>query len=119
MTILLAACAVPFIGSDSEEESRAKESESLAALYNATSGSEWKNSAGWLSDQPVETWHGILYYSSERLVPGPGNTTETVGGVSQLRLESNGLRGQIPPELGNFNFLSQLYLVLGQICFRR
>ena len=108
IAILLAACAIPFIGS--EAKTLAQEREALVALYNATGGADWRNNARWLSDQPVETWHGILYYSDERLAPGPGNTTKTVGGVSQLRLESNGLRGQLPPELGNFKFLSRLYL---------
>ena len=117
MAILLAACSVPFIGSDSEpfigsdseEETRAQERERLVAFYNATGGPDWRYSARWLSDQPLENWGGILYFSSERSV-GLGGGTVTEGGVTGIKLETNGLKGQIPSELGHFRFLSQLWL---------
>ena len=31
----------------------------LVALYNATDGPSWKNSANWLSDKPLGQWHGV------------------------------------------------------------
>ena len=108
IAILSAACASisnlnPFSDSVSEEEA-------LIALYNSTNGAEWGNNDLWLSDLHIGTWHGIRYYRDERLAPGPGGGTHIVEGVAGLNLESNGLSGEIPPELGNLAFLSRLFL---------
>ena len=74
----------------------------MASFYNATGGAEWKDDSLWLSDLSAGIWTGVVYYRDERLVPGPAEGTQIVGGVSELMLEGNGLKGQIPPELGNF-----------------
>ncbi len=108
--VLLSACAVAIPLTESEEAKQAKEREWLAAFYDATGGGEWTNNARWLTDLPLEDWHGVQYYSVVRPAPGPGDRVQTVGGVAGLKLESNGLTGRIPAELGNFNFLSELYL---------
>ena len=108
MAIVLAACAVPFIGSDSEEDRQARERKLLVAFYNATGGPEWKDNSLWLSELSLGIWKGVVYYSDER--PAPLGGTEIVEGVNQLRLERNGLTGRIPSELGNFNLLSRIYL---------
>ena len=60
--------------------------EALVALYHATVGPNWINSANWLTDAPFGEWHGI--------------TTDDAGRVTELRLPENGLSGEIPPELG-------------------
>ena len=31
----------------------------LVALYSATDGASWKNSANWLSDAPLDEWYGV------------------------------------------------------------
>ena len=68
----------------------------LEALYNATGGPSWTNSTGWLTDAPVGDWHGV--------------TTDSVGRVVGLHLQSNRLTGEIPAELGSLAGLEQLYL---------
>ena len=61
----------------------------LVALYNATGG------ASWLTDTPLGDWHGV---------------TIVDGRVTELHLGGNGLRGDIPPELGNLTHLRELWL---------
>ena len=31
----------------------------LTAFYHATGGADWTNSEGWLSDGPLDEWHGV------------------------------------------------------------
>ena len=111
IAILLAACSPgrfvsgvnPFDNSDEE---------SLTALYNATGGADWKNSSGWLSDEHIASWHGVRYMREERTTSNPmgGTSTHVVQGVIGLDLRSNGLKGEIPSELGNFESMSRVWL---------
>ena len=55
----------------------------LWALHEATNGAEWHHSDNWLTDAPLETWHGV--------------TVDDQGRVSVLNLAFNNLRGHIPP----------------------
>ena len=67
----------------------------LVALYAATNGEGWYNSANWLTDAPLGDWYGV----------------QTRGGdVLIVSLGSNGLTGTIPPEIG---LLSTVSLYLG------
>ena len=68
----------------------------LVALYNATDGPNWINNTNWLSDEPLGEWHGV--------------TTDSNVRVSELWLNDNGLKGQIPAELGNLANLTFLGL---------
>ena len=70
--------------------------EALTALYNATGGANWTNNNGWLSDRPIGEWHGV--------------TADRAGRVTRLALNSNGLAGTLPPELGGLSGLGTLYL---------
>ena len=70
--------------------------ETLTALYNATGGANWTNNNGWLSDRPIGEWHGV--------------TADRAGRVTRLSLNSNGLAGTLPPELGGLSGLGALYL---------
>ena len=119
IAILLAACTVPFSGpnseansgSYSEAETPVQERQALVALYKATGGAEWRNNARWLIDQSVGTWQGVQYYRANRPVfSGDGGISETgtVEVVQGLSLKSNWLSGEIPPELGNLNYLTLL-----------
>ncbi len=69
--------------------------EALVALFNAT-GPIWFRSIGWLSDAPLSEWYGV--------------TTDDDGRVTELRLPTNELGGEIPPELGNLANLESLNL---------
>ena len=64
--------------------------------YNATDGPNWGNNNNWLSDKPLDTWHGV--------------TTDHNGRVIVLSLPKNRLNGEIPTELGTLFSLRELDL---------
>ena len=68
----------------------------LIALYDATGGPEWTNSGDWLTDAPLGEWYGV--------------STDAGGRVVGLDLQSNGLEGPIPRELGGLAELETLIL---------
>ena len=68
----------------------------LVALYNATNGTGWVDDSNWLSDAPIGRWHGV--------------TVDVNGRVTELHLGGNGLRGELPPEMGKLAELTTLIL---------
>lgn len=70
--------------------------ETLTAIYEATDGPNWENQANWLSNRPLSEWWGL--------------DVSTQGHVVKLALFGNGLKGGIPPEIGDLRHLSHLYL---------
>ena len=68
----------------------------LVALYEATGGSNWITSDKWLTDAPLNAWHGVW--------------TDANGRVLWLGLTDNGLTGEIPAELGKLANLERLHL---------
>ncbi|CAM9925777.1 unnamed protein product [Scytosiphon promiscuus] len=92
----------------------------LVALYNATDGPNWKNSSNWNTDAELSEWHGVTLNGEGRVealwlnshgLRGP--IPKELGALSkleQLYLQSNGLTGPIPPELGKLGALRCLYL---------
>ena len=74
----------------------AEDRAALVAFYQAAGGAGWTLNYGWLSDAPVDQWHGVV--------------TDNVGRVSGLILDDNGLSGAIPPELGRLSNLIALNL---------
>ena len=97
----------------------------LAALYHSTNGRNWKNSDNWLSDQPLDTWHGVSTDSEERVTElnlGSNNLLYTIPpelgqlqNLERLFLSENGLTGSIPPELGQLQNLRFLFLAVNQL----
>ena len=75
--------------------------EALVALYNATNGENWDDSANWLSEAPLSEWHGV--------------TTNADGRVTRLDLADNQLSGEIPAELGSLINLQDLWLGENQL----
>ena len=67
----------------------------LVAFYNATGGADWTNNDNWLTEAPLEEWHGVTVYN---------------GRVIVLYLVRNNLAGSIPPELGQLSSLVSLTL---------
>ena len=68
----------------------------LVALYEATDGDHWTNNTHWLSEKPLADWFGV--------------TIDENGRVTGLDLRVNGLRGAIPPALGQLHNLTYLNL---------
>ncbi|MCY3886063.1 MAG: hypothetical protein OXG24_14250 [Gammaproteobacteria bacterium] len=58
----------------------ASERASLEMFYDALNGEQWKQSEGWLTDAPLEDWHGI---------------TTRDGKIVSIELADNGLSGQL------------------------
>ena len=73
----------------------------LVAHYEATGGPEWEYSTNWLTDAPLEWWHGV--------------STDGVGRVVGLTLVGNELKGSIPGELGGFSKLEHLELRINEL----
>ncbi len=79
----------------------------LVALYRATGGENWKNSANWLSDEPVQRWHGVTTAAAGS---ASGTRPRADAAGAALNLPDNGLSGTIPPELGDLVHLRELDL---------
>ena len=95
--------------------------EALAALYDATDGANWRESANWLSDAPLDEWHGVKTDSDGRVVEVDLWLNKMVGQIpaelgnlaklERLNLMLNGLNGAIPSELGTLSDLEELTLL--------
>ena len=70
--------------------------ETLVDLLLDTSGESWTNRENWGSDEPIGTWYGVEANADAR--------------VTALRLSENGLSGQLPQDLGNLAFLTEIEL---------
>ena len=68
----------------------------LSILYRATGGPDWTTRDNWMTDAPLEEWHGV--------------DVDAEGRVISLQLPSNNLKGIIPPELGQLARLEDLHL---------
>ena len=68
----------------------------LVSLYNATNGSNWTHSDGWLNSPNLNDWFGV--------------TVNAEGRVTRVSLSNNGLSGPLPLELGYLDQLTELHL---------
>lgn len=69
--------------------------DALLAIYEMN-GPSWLRNDNWATDAPLGEWYGV--------------TTDANGRVVELDLDSNGLVGQLPPELTNLTELRVLNL---------
>ena len=85
------------IGFDCQDiqEISPKECQALVRLYESTNGAAWNDNSGWLANDFPCNWYGVI---CER------------GHVVELQLFYNGLTGSLPPEIGDLNQLTSLYL---------
>ena len=83
-------------GSSCAPEDSPEDREVLVQLYNALDGENWNNNANWLTERPIREWHGV--------------TNDASGRVTGLLLDSNGLVGEIPKDLGSLSNLKRLDL---------
>ncbi len=74
----------------------ARDRAAIEALYNATDGANWRQQDNWLTEAPMDQWHGVV--------------TDSAGRVMWLTLPGNGLKGTLPPELGDLSELQYLGL---------
>ena len=75
-----------------------QECEALVAFYVSTGGDGWSHNTGWLQTNTPCTWYGL---------------TCSEGHVSRLHIHTNGLRGELPQELGDLTELVELWLGSG------
>lgn len=90
-----AACGDDPVDPDLEPPAVSPDRDVLVALYNATDGGNWRRNTNWLSDAPVDEWHGV--------------STDDGGRVRRLMLSTNGLQGPLPAvlaELPELRFLA-------------
>ena len=81
-------------GSSCAPEDSLEDREVLVQLYSALDGENWNNNTNWLTERPIREWHGV--------------TNDASGRVTRLLLDSNGLAGELPKELGSLSNLKRL-----------
>lgn len=91
-------------------EGNLSDREALTALYHATDGPNWTISTNWLSDRPLEEWHGVTTDRAGRVTELTLYTPDWERPVDSGELRGNGLRGSIPAELGQLDRLQRLDL---------
>ena len=84
-----------------ETEAVQRDRAALAALYNATDGENWEAQENWLTGAGLDQWQGVV--------------TDSVGRVLWLTLTGNGLKGPLPPELGDLSELQYLALAENEL----
>ena len=75
--------------------------DALIAFYNATGGDNWSNKTNWLTDAPLDEWHGV--------------DGDAFGRVIEISLVDNGLQGAIPAEIKELTSLKKLWLAFNQL----
>ena len=68
----------------------------LVAFYEMTGGPDWSDRTNWLSNAPLDEWHGV--------------STDADGMATRLELNGNNLRGPLPDALGQLGNLAVLDL---------
>ncbi len=82
-----------------------RDSLALVALYLSTNGDRWVNNDGWLTEM-VEFWHGVTQIREIQVAED-----EFEWRVTRLSLDQNDLTGELPPEIGLLDELTQFYLL--------
>ncbi|WP_428104148.1 Ig-like domain-containing protein [Candidatus Palauibacter sp.] len=68
----------------------------LMDIYAGTLGADWTDNANWSSEEAVGSWYGVTADANSR--------------VTTLDLSENNLNGQLPANLGDMAFLTELIL---------
>ncbi len=66
----------------------------LESLFERAGGSGWTNADGWVSGPVLDGWHGV--------------GADSLGRVTALDLEANGLSGSLPASLGSLARMTEL-----------
>ena len=97
----------------------------LARLYEATNGPDWTQNTNWLTDAPVEEWHGVTVGLFGQLTILNLNNNNLGGSIpmdvgqlwplEELNLGSNRISGEIPATIGKLEYLGKLNLSDNQL----
>ena len=97
----------------------------LIDFYEATGGDNWRWKNNWLTDAPLDNWHGVTAnYDGAVLrlhIPANDLEGEIPAGISHLtelnylNLAHNRLSGSIPSELGGLIKLERLNLIFNRL----
>jgi len=101
MMMVLLAAGASFLYSAIPQEER----EALIALYKATNGDKWKDNSGW-KEEPLES-DDFGPFGSEGNWKG---ITVSGNHVTKIEFSANNLEGILPPGLGNFTYLEELFI---------
>ena len=101
--------------------SRRSDSLALVAIYNASKGAEWTKN-NWDLTTPIDTWNGVslneagrvsvLKLSTSGVIPNEWTLPEAIGDLTELtdlRINSNKLAGEIPDAVYSLTKLEKLY----------
>ena len=99
--------------------------EVLITLFHSTDGDNWTKKTNWLSDLPLDQWHGVATDVSGRVTRLDLNDNNLNGdfpsvlaqldNLISLSFGSNQLSGDIPPELGQLSKLVRLSLNINRL----
>ena len=95
----------------------------LTDLYEALDGDNWSRKCNWLTDKPLDRWHGVTA-NRDGVVTGLSlgggvfanikgelpSEIASLTGLKSLELNSYDLRGSIPPEIGELTELERLVI---------
>lgn len=97
----------------------------LGMLYRATNGPDWTQNTNWLTDAPVEEWHGVTVGLFGQVVILNLNNNNLGGSIpmdvgqlwtlEELNLGSNRISGEIPATIGKLEYLGKLNLSDNQL----
>lgn len=97
----------------------------MGMLYRATNGPDWTQNTNWLTDAPVEEWHGVTVGLFGQVVILNLNNNNLGGSIpmdvghlwtlDELNLGSNRISGEIPATIGKLEYLGKLNLSDNQL----
>lgn len=97
----------------------------LGRLYRATNGPDWTQNTNWLTNAPLEEWHGVTVGLFGQLTILNLNNNNLGGSIpmdvgqlyslGELKLGSNRISGEIPVTIGKLEFLGKLNLSDNQL----
>ena len=98
LTVTSASVSVTVVVSVGEVSS---DRASLVHFYHATDGPNWQNNTNWLTNEPLDQWHGI--------------SVDSAGRVVSIWLNRNNLKGHIPAALASLDHLEILGLAHNEL----
>ena len=119
LTLLVTLLGTLLLAAEGRTQDLAVDRAALVALYNATNARHWKNKNNWLSDKPLDEWHGVtvqngrvtgLFLANNHLTGRIPSNLGDLANLQEMDLSDNHLTGSIPPELGNLANLRKLDL---------